>query len=901
MSIKLYIDNKEVDLWGSTDSLKLNKQATDAINPSTIKTDTSKTITVPRTPSNNNIFSQYYRFDKILTVTDFNPNQKVPYILMSNSAVLMSGYLKMTSVTDTEYSITLFDETADKIRSIAEQKLTDVLPSMSHTINKEYIIDSWDHISTAGSTDIKDYVTYVPAYKGTYEDFNSAKVQVTSSNITDLGYEVDEFDRQEFRSYYQCPAVYLNKIIKSIADYNNIRLHNTFHNETNPYWNDTVVMFPKLLTDNDVLNQSTFTMEQLGIVNYSVDASGELIQNYTASMKYFEVYDPYDVVNPTSPDVLNLDNYPSGTVKIDYEFKVKLKFTGSPAAYANKQLTPVHRAIPDSLNLFRITAFAEGQTNVHTTYEYAYPNLTYPTIGFLGGPLAVNTDSSGEGYFTHYKKYSPTIGLYDSAGDIITIKGQAYVPTSAPTTIKFKIDIYSRFTSTPPGVMAMANTSSPQTPLSGFFYITSEIVDANLSTCTVSVVDKLRSNSTVNKYNIIPKDLKVQEFLLNYIKHFNLVLDKDKDGFIIKDKNTYYSEGKVHDWTYKIDRGSEIILTPLPFENKYLNIEYTPNETTHYKNYNKFSDVGYASKRINTNYEFNETTDTLFKSIFYAPLISQEYTLNRSINKWSRMEYVSPAMHTIDNEKKNRADSKYTLLFKGTSTVLPEYHTEIPTVNTNISVTDDTDIMKTNSEYTWLNPSYGITYKDTYGNNLFPYFSILTEDKQYSLEFGKNSRYYTTSINDYNYNEETTIYDQLFKKYLEDRYNFNTKILSCYVNLSIPEFNTLRLCDFVVIDSVLFSIYKISDFDVLTPGLTKVELIKVNDISNYLNGQNLPESLYRSYSLRVSELGNLLVMADVRDPNISYVIDGNNLLAEGPAGITENNIFINDNGYLILN
>ena len=263
MNINLYIDNKEVDLWGATE-IKLSKQATDSINPSTIKTDTSKTITVPRTSSNNNIFSQYYRFDKILTVTDFNPNQKVPYILMSNSAVLMSGYLKMTSVTDTEYSITLFDETAEKIRNIAEQKLTDVLPSMSHIINKEYIISSWDHISTAESTDILDYVTYVPAYKGTYEDFNSTKVQLNSSNITDIGYEADEFDRQEFRSYYQCPAVYLNKIIKSIADYNNIRLHNTFHNQTNPYWNDTVVMFPQLLTDNDILNQSTFTMDQIG-------------------------------------------------------------------------------------------------------------------------------------------------------------------------------------------------------------------------------------------------------------------------------------------------------------------------------------------------------------------------------------------------------------------------------------------------------------------------------------------------------------------------------------------------------------------------------------------------------------------------------------------------------------
>lgn len=84
-------------------------------------------------------------------------------------------------------------------------------------------------------------------------------------------------------------------------------------------------------------------------------------------------------------------------------------------------------------------------------------------------------------------------------------------------------------------------------PIQQNFSILSEIVEANVSTCIVSAFDLIRSGTNVNKYNIVPDSLLQGDMLLNHIKQFGLLLDKDKDGYIIKSRNTFFSEGKVLD------------------------------------------------------------------------------------------------------------------------------------------------------------------------------------------------------------------------------------------------------------------------------------------------------------------------------------------------------------------
>lgn len=760
--VDLYIDNKKVDLDDSVD-IKLNKKLEDIINPTVIKTAFSRSINIPKTANNNKIFSHYYRFDKMLGLSDFNANQRVPYVLFDTSEVLMSGYLKLNKIS-TNYEITLFDETASLLRSMSTKTVLDALPNLTHNINRGTIISSWDFnpVSFEDTGSVYDYITYVPAFKGTYDDFSNSKVEETAGTITDIGYDVDEFDRQELRSYYQCPAIYYNKLIQCICSDNNIRLHQDFHNQLNPYWTNTVLMFPKLISSNDSVNTSTATLGQSGIINYYVNDIGVITLRFIGSQKFAEILDPYNIFNATNPTKMNLTGYASKQVKVNYTFTIRLKFNGNSTYHASKQILPVMFSDPNSSNILKIKSYFEGQLNDPNIIEYA-PTIDYTNKVLRNGLLAT-TDASGDGYFRPVSYYNGVSGDIQTSGRDIIIKGTAILPTNITTQLKFDIDIFPNAITSTPGVIGASDFNTSLNPIISPLNIMSEVVYAEYSTCEVLPNDVVRSNAYVDKNNIIPNTLLQSDILLNHIKQFGLVLDKDKDGYIIKPRNTFYREGNIVNWSSKIDYNTGVEIEPIPYDKKYQMLQYEPNTTTHYKNYSSISKIPFADFKIDTSYEFNEEEDELYKSKFNCPLISQEYVLDRNNSKWKRLDYIAPAMHTIDNEKKSKAEAPMTLLFKYPSKYLNEYHNEYPSKLTLMYVSDDSTNMKTENEFMWVNNTAFKTPYVESGVSKFPTFDSISDDFLYSLEFGKNFIYYNNRITELSYSEDATIYNRLFKK-----------------------------------------------------------------------------------------------------------------------------------------
>ena len=170
---------------------------------------------------------------------------------------------------------------------------------------------------------------------------------------------------------------------------------------------------------------------------------------------------------------------------------------------------------------------------------------TYPT-------LIARTDANGDGYLEAFKIFNLQGGIpLFSLGNVFTIKGTAIVPTTASGKLRFDIDIFKNTVSSA-GVIGVVdigltdqNGNVIMNPIQQNFSILSELVEANISTCVVSAFDFIRSGGNVNKYNIVPDSLLQGDMLLNHIKQFGLLLDKDKDGYIIKSRNTFFSEGKV--------------------------------------------------------------------------------------------------------------------------------------------------------------------------------------------------------------------------------------------------------------------------------------------------------------------------------------------------------------------
>lgn len=84
-----------------------------------------------------------------------------------------------------------------------------------------------------------------------------------------------------------------------------------------------------------------------------------------------------------------------------------------------------------------------------------------------------------------------------------------------------------------------------------------------------------------------------------------------------------------------------------------------------------------------------------------------------------------------------------------------------------------------------------------------------------------------------------TIYHNRWKAYLSDRYDVDTKRLTCKVNLSGMMVGQALMRDFYWFDNALWSLNKISNHSITTEDLTECEFIKVKDIKNYTQGQIL--------------------------------------------------------------
>ena len=79
-----------------------------------------------------------------------------------------------------------------------------------------------------------------------------------------------------------------------------------------------------------------------------------------------------------------------------------------------------------------------------------------------------------------------------------------------------------------------------------------------------------------------------------------------------------------------------------------------------------------------------------------------------------------------------------------------------------------------------------------------------------------------------------SLYSRFFKKYFDERYNIQTKVVTCYMQLTLFDYTNFKFNQFVMIDHQLYMVNKISDYDITSVEPTKVELITVNDINNYI-------------------------------------------------------------------
>lgn len=152
----------ELDLYDNV-PLPINKSIIDIQNIAERKSDFTKTITLPGTHNNNDIFSNIFNLARSVQNTntynfapDFNPNLKADAILYKNGIAMIQGYLQLTNVSITdeqeiEYEVIIIGRTANLFQDLGEKKLNELdLSAYDHTWNYTNIAASWTPLVTRG-------------------------------------------------------------------------------------------------------------------------------------------------------------------------------------------------------------------------------------------------------------------------------------------------------------------------------------------------------------------------------------------------------------------------------------------------------------------------------------------------------------------------------------------------------------------------------------------------------------------------------------------------------------------------------------------------------------------------------------------------------------------------------
>ena len=405
--------------------------------------------------------------------------------------------------------------------------------------------------------------------------------------------------------------------------------------------------------------------------------------------------------------------------------------------------------------------------------------------------------------------------------------------------------------------------------------------DADSIELTRESSDAIRSNALIKKSTLLTTDYTPADYLLSFCKLFGLhfLYDSISKHISIITRNDLYAEyaadGSIIDLTGRIDASQDMEIVPFAFESKWYDFLLESDGGAFYNNYKSLYGIEYGVQRVNTGYEFedenvNLMSDNIFRNAVpslestryfnsirtltaqYRPSVfvdkGNTYTLWTSEGESDEFnipcppdsaevvyfndEYngydnpLSEKLQLHDSDKKSLDGSNILVYNTGKVGYYPYF-----------KISDDSSTMMALNEN---RPCWNIDWDQDEGGIFIPVFSryiVGTGDSiDKSLDFGKVKEFNIPGIK---YTEDTTVYSLYWKKYLTDRYDNDTKILRCRVDLSGLPVGQELLRRFYWYQNSLWVLNSISNYSFTTYDTAECEFIQVQDITNYTQGQTI--------------------------------------------------------------
>ena len=633
----------------------------------------------------------------------------------------------------------------------------------------------------------------------------------------------------EYRSYYQLPYIFFNKLFQiftekttEITGYN-IELDNSWFNERNPYWCKMVYMLSKFNTKEELTSEtdniSNFTLlstklrpgtSDVPILYYPYTYSPSTLEEQWVEftgVEYEKLRTQFrngdiDVItiNQDLPIDIILTN-PRNKNKVEVGTTSDKIFMGA-GAHIHIQF-----ALFDE-NGNRVASYTSYVCGYDYTAEnmgaanstvYKVSGISIPSnrviIQRVGGKMKLNIERSLVGNDFSIKMFAKYV----------------VVPTNGEMLSRYIEPIYFLNSLNFDNIVAFDNIKISLPANTKLIYTTTNTFKRSGFRFTLNDL----WNNEFNPFNEI----------LNYCKQYRIGVfcDYVNKKLIFKPLSTYFSDYKVLDWTDKLDMSKEYHIQPITFENKYLLFNYEKYETELNRQYNEKYGLNFGEYRLTTDYEFNTEEKELFK-FSKVTIPSTDICLSwKNLYDNLSIIYTLPAEITAynkDKEEKNINVFGSMLFYKG----LKEF--DVTSDLRSVTITDDSYLQTLNKTYFYLK---GAVEDKSIKTTTYPVLDIVYDN--YLNTFAIPQENYTYVKN--SYDRKNGVYKNFWQNYLNERYNKQNKIVTCYLRLTPQDFAQFEYNNFVKIGNQLYMVNKIYDYQIDENAVTKVDLITIQDIKGY--------------------------------------------------------------------
>ena len=861
--IHLYIEGQRADLDEGS-FLLLNYTAEDLSNPVVVRNSFSKQITLKGTPANDAIFGHIYRNDRNTlygspyTGPNFDPCRKTSFVLYNDAnEIIESGYLKLDSIEQTRrkrsYKVTLYGGLGSFLYGLSYKangdKMTladlDFGETLDFTIDRKAVSDAWARIGGDGTKSAKwDILNFIPSYSGLPSgEFNADKAVVHAASCglpTQDGYfktqdgwtlvslteKVTGNEAKDFRSYLQKPCVRMKAIINAIANSSNnggytVNLDSEFFDDSNPYWDKTWLTLPMLQELNIDESKTTWDTYIYDLADAPVPSGGNISTLYNINLVLFISFGAL-----------------GGDYKMDCEddWAAGSMVNDNPGMYLN--YIEAKATVYDANNNILGTEVRRGST-AQAPPEYDQMTDIYTKIDSTGKPVKA-------------------VEFYP--GESMVFKLSYYGASKVSVSITRKALSWGNLRASGDATLIWPDYSYDYTDgIASTFTTNGGWNGAAIASGSV------RTGASITKAALLSTENTPADYLLSFCKMFGLMLVAHRDSKtvdVVLRKNLYSST--VLDISGRIDRASAITKKPFSFDARWYKWQ-TPHAGEWPEHYaNKYGQT-VGQYRINTGYEFDASEKSLTDGIVfngaatvletskyfcvlerdtYIPSLfigGGKYTLyNGAETKEMDIPIPTQVTKTWDNASYNLHDNWPKLQFhKEGNAHLEERDTLVffngvqSLTDERVSLTDDTVMMiqLNGAAPCWL-PGYCNYY---YGWRLdsMPQFTRYVwsgTNATKALDFGLSLEVQMPGAS---FNSAAPVFPQYWERYIADRYDDDSAVVTCYVDLRGFQVNENLLRQFYAFDGAIWALNRIIDHSLTTNGPTKCEFVKVQDKTNY--------------------------------------------------------------------